>query len=286
MTTTVPASMTTPASTAASTGPAAAGTFPAGERGTLWYPASGCDDKCRDGDFRRSGPVTTVVRLTGLVAVLLGGLLLTPLLRGVALRAMARGILAVLGVRTVWRGPEPRPGSLLVANHVSWLDVVAMAAILPVRMVAKHEVRAWAGIGRAAVHAGTIFIDRTRPRALPETVAEVAGALRAGSTIAIFPEGTTYCGPEQGRFRSALFQAAIDAGAPVVPVSIGYDSTEASFVGADTLGASVLRVARVRRLTLTMVAAPALRPDPGADRRVLARAAQASRAGGGYHLAA
>ena len=258
----------------------------AGERGTLWYPASGCDDRCRDGRFRRSNPVATVMRLVGLVAVLAGGLLLTPLLRSTALRAMARGILAVLGIRTVWRGPEPRPGSLLVANHVSWLDVVALAALLPVRMVAKHDVRSWPGIGGAAGHARTIFIDRTRPRALPETVAEVAGALRAGSTVAIFPEGTTYCGPQQGRFRAALFQAAIDAGAPVVPVSIGYDSTEASFVGADTLGGSVLRVARLRRLTLTMVAAPALRPDPGADRRVLARAAQASRAGGGYHLAA
>jgi 1-acyl-sn-glycerol-3-phosphate acyltransferase len=271
---------------AATTGTSPAGTVPAGAGGTLWYPASGCDDRCRDGDFRRRGPVTTVLRLAGLVAVLLGGLLLVPVLRGAALRAMARGILAVLGVRTVWRGPAPRPGSLLVANHVSWLDVVALAAIHPVRMVAKHEVSTWPGIAGAAVHAGTIFIDRTRPRALPATVAEVTGALRAGSTVAVFPEGTTYCGPEQGRFRSALFQAAIDAGAPVVPVSVGYDSTEAAFVGADTLGGSVLRVARLRRLTLTMVAAPALRPDPGADRRVLARAAQASRAGGGYHLAA
>ncbi|MEV4277101.1 lysophospholipid acyltransferase family protein [Actinoplanes xinjiangensis] len=254
--------------------------------GTFWQPASGCDDRCRDGRaVRRAGPVAVVMRLVALVAVLLGGLAMA-VLDSAALRAMARGILAVLGVRLVWRGPAPRPGSLLVANHVSWLDVLALATVLPARMVAKHDVRAWPGIGGAAVRAGTIFIDRTRPSALPGTVAEVAGALRAGHSVVLFPEGTTYCGPERGPFRSALFQSAIDAGAPVVPVSIGYDSTEAAFVGDDTLGESIMRIARLPRLTLTMAAAPALRPDPGADRRALARAAQSSLAGRGYHLAA
>jgi 1-acyl-sn-glycerol-3-phosphate acyltransferase len=254
--------------------------------GTMWQPASACGDRCRDGGGHRSGPLTAFMRVWGLVAVLAIGLPVAALARGTAMRTLARAILAVLGVRTVWRGPAPRPGSLLVANHVSWLDVIALAAAQPVRMVAKHDVRAWPGIGGTAERAGTIFIDRTRPRALPGTVAEVAGALRAGHSVTLFPEGTTYCGAEHGRFRAALFQAAIDAGAPVVPVSVAYDSTEAAFVGADTLGGSVLRIARTRRITLTLVAAPALRPDPGADRRALARAAQSSLAGGGYHLAA
>jgi 1-acyl-sn-glycerol-3-phosphate acyltransferase len=227
-----------------------------------------------------------VVRVMALGGVLLVGLLPVALLRGAALRVMARLILTVLGVRLVWRGPAPRPGSMVVANHVSWLDAVALAAALPVRMVAKHDVRAWPGIGGTASRAGAIFIDRTRPSALPGTVREVAAALRAGCSVAVFPEGTTYCGPDQGRFRPALFQAAIDAGAPVVPVSVAYDSTEASFVAGDTLGASVVRVARVRRVILTLAAAPALRPAPGADRRALARAAQASLPGGGYRLGA
>ncbi|MFC4067648.1 lysophospholipid acyltransferase family protein [Actinoplanes subglobosus] len=260
-------------------------TTPVATAGTLWQPASGCGDRCRDGATGRRGPVSVVVRVVALAAVLLGGVLAV-MLTSAALRTLSRGILAVLGVRLVWRGAEPRPGSLLVANHVSWLDVVALTAIRPVRMVAKHDVQAWPGIGGTAMRAGTIFIDRTRPRALPETVAEVAGALRAGRSVVVFPEGTTYCGPESGRFRSALFQAAIDAGAPVVPVSIGYDSTEAAFVGEDTLGESIVRIARTRGLTVTLAAAPALRPDPGADRRALARAAQSSLAGRGYHLAA
>ncbi|BEL11533.1 hypothetical protein Q0Z83_097240 [Actinoplanes sichuanensis] len=253
--------------------------------GTLWQPASGCGDRCRDEATGRRGPVGVVVRVVALAAVLLGGVLVV-MVSSAALRTLSRGILAVLGVRLVWRGAEPRPGSLLVANHVSWLDVVALTAVRPMRMVAKHDVQAWPAIGGTAERAGTIFIDRTRPRALPQTVAEVAGALRAGRSVVVFPEGTTYCGTESGRFRSALFQAAIDAGAPVVPISVGYDSTEAAFVGEDTLGESILRIARTRGLTVTLAAAPALRPDPGADRRALARAAQSSLAGRGYHLAA
>ncbi|SDT77033.1 lysophospholipid acyltransferase family protein [Actinoplanes derwentensis] len=255
-------------------------------RGTLWHPASECDDRCRPESHREVSPVRALLRVVGLVGVLLVGLPLAVLLRGAAPRTLARGILAALGIRLRWRGAVPRPGSLLVANHISWLDAVALAAALPVRVVAKHDVRDWPGIGSAAARIGSIFIDRSRPRSLPETVVEVAGSLRAGRSVAVFPEGTTYCGPESGRFRPALFQSAIDASAPVVPISIGYDSAEASFLAEETLWESVRRVARVRDLTLTLAAAPALRPDPGADRRVLARAAQSSLVGGGYHLAA
>lgn len=258
----------------------------AGVAGTLWQPASACGDRCRPVGDRRVSPVRAAARVLGLVGVLLVGLPLAALLRGGAPRILARGILAALGVRLVRRGPGARAGSLLVANHVSWLDAVALAAVQPVRLVAKHDVRSWPGIGGASARIGSIFIDRTRPRTLPGTVAEIAASLRAGRSVALFPEGTTYCGRENGRFRPALFQAAIDAGAPVVPVSVDYDSAEASFLGEETLWESVRRVARVRDLTLTLVMAPALRPDPGADRRVLARAAQSSLAGGGYHLAA
>ncbi|MEU4428385.1 lysophospholipid acyltransferase family protein [Actinoplanes sp. NPDC024001] len=252
----------------------------------IWQPSSACGDRCRPGGWAAAAPGTTVVRVGALLGVLLGGLLPAALLGGGALRRLSRAILAVLGVRLVWRGPLPRPGSLLVANHVSWLDIVALTAVLPVRLVAKHDVRAWPGIGATAGRSGAIFIDRSRPRALPATVCEAAAALRAGRSVAVFPEGTTFCGAEHGRFRPAFFQAAIDAGAPVVPISIGYDSAEAAFVGDDTLWGSVLRVARVRRMAVTLVAAPALRPEAGADRRVLARAAQASLGGGGYRLAA
>jgi len=251
----------------------------------LWQPVSGCGPHCREAAGRSAFPGVATVRMILLAVVLVGGLLLAPLLRGLAIRGIARAMLAVLGVRLVRRGPVLKPGSLLVANHVSWLDILVLAAVSPVRLVAKGEVGAWPGIGSLAGLSGAIFIDRSRPKSLPSTVAEVAAALRSGRTVAAFPEGTTFCGVNRGRFRPALFQAAVDAGAPVVPVSINYDSTAAAFIGDDTLFDSVRRVAALRSLTVTLVTAPALRPDTGADRRSLARAAQASMGVGGYRLA-
>jgi 1-acyl-sn-glycerol-3-phosphate acyltransferase len=223
-----------------------------------------------------AGAARTVLRLAGAVGVLLAGLLAVPLLRGAAARTVARALLAVLGVRVNRRGPAPRPGSLLVANHVSWLDILALVALGEPRLVAKREVHGWPGIGRLAAATGTIFVDRGRPRSLPGTVAEVGAALRAGRSVAVFPEGTTFCGVNRGRFRPAMFQAAVDAHAPVVPVCITYGSTAAAFIGDDSLWSSVRRVAGLRGLTVTLVGSAALHPADGADRRVLARAAQAS----------
>ncbi|MEV4707351.1 lysophospholipid acyltransferase family protein [Actinoplanes sp. NPDC049316] len=242
----------------------------------IWQPVSACGPQCRPGGDDAVRGLTTVLRLVTAAAVLIGGLMLVPLLRGVAVRTLARTLLAVLGVRLVWRGPAPRPGSLLVANHVSWLDVLALLAVTPVRLVAKREVGAWPAVGALAKRSGAIFVDRARPKTLPTTVAEVTAALRAGRSVAVFPEGTTFCGAERGRFRPALFQAAVNAGATVVPISIRYASPAASFIGDDTLWSSVRRVAGLRGLTVTLVGSPGLRPEPGADRRSLARAAQAS----------
>jgi 1-acyl-sn-glycerol-3-phosphate acyltransferase len=227
-----------------------------------------------------------MVRMVTLAGVLVGGFVMVPLLRGTALRTLARTMLAVLGIKLVRQGPAPRPGSLLAANHVSWLDILVLLAVAPVRLVAKGEVGAWPGIGVLAGLSGAIFIDRSRPKALPTTVAEVTAALRSGRTVAAFPEGTTFCGANQGRFRPALFQAAIDANAPVVPASIRYDTTAAAFIGDDTLLDSIRRVAALRSLTVTLVTAPALRPTVEADRRTLARAVQSSLGPGGYRLAA
>ena len=245
---------------------------------TFWQPMSGCGAHCRTAGGELVAGVRAALRVTAVIAVLLMGLVAVPVWRRAGVRFVARMLLAALGVRLRLRGPVPREGSLLVANHISWLDILVLLAIRPVRLVAKCEVRRWPGIGGLAGLAGAIFVDRARPKALPGTVAEVTAALRAGRSVAVFPEGTTHCGAARcaPSFRPAMFQAALDAGAPVVPVTIGYDSPAAAFIGDDTLWTAVCRVAAVRRLGVSLVAAPALHPVPGADRRILAQAAQAS----------
>ncbi|MGW0532279.1 lysophospholipid acyltransferase family protein [Streptomyces sp. NPDC003032] len=201
-----------------------------------------------------------------------------------ALRTEARAVLGALGVR-LEAGCEGRlsvpdgagTGTLVVANHISWLDVVALLAVEPVRVLAKREVAGWPVIGTLARRAGTRFIDRGgSPRQLPRAVAELASDLRGGTSVLVFPQATTWCSPAAGHFRRAAFQAAADAGAAVRPATITYrqggvPSTTAAFLGDEDFTASLRRVAAARNLTARITAHAPLR---GTDRRVLAAAAQ------------
>jgi len=232
-----------------------------------------------------------VLRLVALIVVLLGGVwvaLATPVLSRAARARMKRGwfraVLRASGVRMRVVGgglPATGPtGTLVTANHVSWLDVPAVLAVEPVRVVAKTDVRAWPVIGLLAARGGTLFIDRNRLRRLPVTVAEIAGVLRDGQNVLVFPEGSTWCGRTQGRFYSAAFQSAIDAGAPVRPVALRYRladgslTTAAAFVGDDTLIASVLRVVATRGLVVELIVGAHLPTDTASRpaRRAMATA--------------
>ncbi|MFD8208001.1 lysophospholipid acyltransferase family protein [Streptomyces sp. NPDC059695] len=232
----------------------------------------------------RAGTVLAVARLAAGTGAVLLGLLLAPatgLLPAAARLALARSwvrtVLRAFGVRVRYEGTAGAiPGPLLVvANHVSWLDIPLVAAVLPGRMVAKTEVRRWPVLGTIAALGGTLFIDRDRLRALPGTVRAMSGVLGAGGRVVVFPEGSTWCGRAGGRFRPAAFQAALDSGCPVLPVRIDYRPTgAAAYVGDDPLGASLWRVVSTRRLTADL---RVMDPIPGSrhpDRRALAAAAQ------------
>ncbi|MFC7840772.1 lysophospholipid acyltransferase family protein [Streptomyces sp. NPDC001046] len=253
---------------------------------SAWLPTAPCTPRaCVESTTAALRAVPrAVLRLTGVVLLLLAGLALSPLWARVpadVVRRWCRWIARAAGVRVrITGGPVPAGGLLLVANHISWLDVPLLAAVRPARMLAKTEVRHWPVAGGLAARGGTLFIDRDRLRALPDTVARVAGALRGGAAVAAFPEGSTWCGRAQGPFRRAVFQAALDAGVPVLPVRIAYRvdrgaaSTAPAFVGDDTLLASVWRVATSRGLVAEVEVRPAIPAGRASDRRTLARAAQ------------
>jgi 1-acyl-sn-glycerol-3-phosphate acyltransferase len=233
------------------------------------------------------GPLRQALRLIGLVIALMGGVVVAasmPMLtragRGRVVRGWFRALLWTAGVKLRVVG-DPRlairPGTLITANHVSWLDIPAVLAIEPARVVAKTDVREWPVIGLMAARAGTIFIDRRRIKRLPVTVSEIAANLHNGQSVLVFPEGSTWCGRTQGRFYPAAFQSAIDADAPVRPVALRYRladgtaTTAAAFVGDDTLLASVLRVTAVRGLVAEIEAGPVAHAR-GAARRSMAAA--------------
>ncbi|MEJ2860867.1 lysophospholipid acyltransferase family protein [Actinomycetospora flava] len=269
---------------------------------SAWSPTSPCDPGCLPGPVatharaRALRALRLTVRGTALVVVLLAGLLaalVVPLLAPSALAGVQRlwavAVLSACGVRVRHTGPVAPPGALVVANHVSWLDVFALHAVAPVRMLAKTEVRRWPLLGLMAARAGTVFLDRDRLRDLPGAVAGLADALRDGVPIGVFAEGTTRCGRDLGRFRPAAFQAAHDAGAPVVPVALRYRRREdarpapvdptAAFVGDDTLAASLLRVLTSRGVDVDVTACPVIDPRtvPAGPARAGARRALAQR---------
>ncbi|ARP68852.1 1-acyl-sn-glycerol-3-phosphate acyltransferase [Streptomyces pluripotens] len=252
---------------------------------SVWLPTAPCTPGACVEQARTTAAVPrAVVRLAAVTALVLAGIVLSPLggrIPAEWVRRWCRMIVRSVGVRVRITGTvAPDGGMLLVANHVSWLDIPLLAAVRPARMLAKTEIGQWPVAGALAARGGTLFIERDRLRALPGTVARIAGALREGAAVAAFPEGSTWCGRAHGRFRRAVFQAALDAGVPVQPVRLRYrqqgggPGTVAAFVGEDTLLASLWRVARTRLLVAEVEVRSVIPPGTHADRRSLARAAQ------------
>ncbi|MER5360975.1 lysophospholipid acyltransferase family protein [Streptomyces sp. NPDC002785] len=202
-----------------------------------WLPTAPCTPlTCAGHDGLARGRAAAVALLLTGCTLILAGVLAAPfvLLLGAArrerlVRRWAYGVVRAFGVRVRVIGTPGAgapgagaPATLVVANHISWLDIPLVAAVFPGRMLAKSEIRKWPLLGRLAVVGGTLFVERDRLRSLPTTVGDVAAALRGGSRVVAFPEGTTWCGRGGGRFGPAVFQAAIDANATVRPVRITY----------------------------------------------------------------
>lgn len=171
----------------------------------------------------------------------------------------------------------PRPGAtLLLANHVSWLDIAAIHAVAPqARFVSKADVLAWPLLGWLIKGAGTLFIQRERKRDALRVLHQVAQALQAGDTVAVFPEGTTGDGASLLPFHANLLQAAISTGTPVQCVALRYSdpnhrfSPAAQFLGETTLLQSVWRMLSAQGLRVHV---ELLQPQGArhADRRALA----------------
>ena len=178
------------------------------------------------------------------------------------------------------RGGAARRPCLYVANHVSWVDVLAVWASFDTRFVAKTEVAQWPVFGFLARRLDVIFIDRSRRSDTRDAVKIIADALRNGRSVCVFPEGTSTEGNELRPFHSSLFQAAIDAGVHVQPIAIRYlrpDHTrapEAAFVGDATLLRSMWQLAGAAALKVDIAVLEPIATERN-SRRDLAQAAEA-----------
>jgi 1-acyl-sn-glycerol-3-phosphate acyltransferase len=272
-------------------------------RAHAWLPRASCDAHClHAGAAQASRRVVVALRVARRVTLLLSFAPMLPLLAVVlpgwskSRTIYCRLLLWCLGVRITLSGGPIRnlPGVLVVSEHMSWLDILTIGAVLPstrwraspVSFVARADVAVNFAVRMMDRIVRVIPIERASLRQLPAVVATVAARLDAGHTVVAFPEGTTWCGwagrshQGSGPFYPAMFQAAVDTGRPVQPLRLRYRhrdgriSTVPAFIGDDTLLRSIGRL-MVARHTVARIYVESLQL-PGEDRRELARRCQAA----------
>jgi lyso-ornithine lipid O-acyltransferase len=200
-----------------------------------------------------------VARLIRLGHAILSARLKGARLDGIGERAawqqrQALRFLAALDVEVRVTGKLPRQG-MVVCNHLSYLDIPAIAAQGSVVFVSKADVRKWPAIGGLLECAGTILAERRRPMSAGTTAGEICRVLDEGLPVLLFPEGTSSDGAEVLPFMPSLLQAALDSGAPVTPAAIIYQveggdaAHDVCYWGDHTFLPHLVRLAGVRRIT-------------------------------------
>ena len=139
-----------------------------------------------------------------------------------ALRWWTRSFLRIFGMRVIREGVPLAGGTMFVANHVSWVDIVALHSQHMMGFIAKHEIRGWPLIGWLSTHTETIYLRRGNADSLGGVMDEMGMRLRDGRAVAAFPEGGTRDGTALGPFHARIFSAAVAADAPVQPVALCY----------------------------------------------------------------
>jgi 1-acyl-sn-glycerol-3-phosphate acyltransferase len=191
-------------------------------------------------------------------------------------------LLNVCRVRVATSQDQHAAGAgMFVSNHVSWLDIFVLNSLHPCRFVAKSEIRDWPFLGWLAEQGGTIFIARGRQRDVRKIYAGLVMSVRRGERVAFFPEGTTAPQGTVLPFHANLFEAAIEANAPVHPCAIRYLDQHgnlnraADFIDEMSFAQSLLLVLRAGNMLAEITYLPRILPE-ASRRRELAAAAQAS----------
>jgi lyso-ornithine lipid O-acyltransferase len=168
--------------------------------------------------------------------------------------AVAMEIANIHGLELGVRGRFPAEPAVIVTNHVSYLDAIAVAAVLPVAPIAKREVSSWPLIGTAAAQLGVIFVERADMWSRVRALRAARAALAAGVSVLNFPEGTTTDGSQVLPFARGIFGLAKRAEVPIVPVAL-HCAPELAWFGGASFVPHYVRT--------TTIAAPQLRLEIG-----------------------
>ena len=188
-------------------------------------------------------------------------------------------MLQIVGIELLVNGTPPAQGPvLLVANHISWLDILVMHASRHCRFVSKSDIKKWPFVATLADGGGTMYLERESRRDAHRVVTQMAERLRAGDILAVFPEGTTGDGITLKPFHANLIQAAIEAQVPAQPVALkfidaasGELSFAPSYVDEETLAGSIWRTLTAPPL-VAVVTFGSAHSHVGQTRRVWAQA--------------
>ncbi len=199
------------------------------------------------------------------------------------IKKWSHALLAILRIKVelqVQAGAEPVQRALIVANHVSWLDIFVINSHHPCRFVAKADIRNWPALGWLCAQGGTIFIARGKQREVRRVYEGLVTSIEAGERIAFFPEGTTAAQGAVLPFHPNLFEAAIEARVPVQPFALRYIDERgelhraADFIGDMTFVDSMLLIMKTRKMTAQLIMLPSIE-TAGAHRRELAQQTRA-----------
>jgi 1-acyl-sn-glycerol-3-phosphate acyltransferase len=170
-------------------------------------------------------------------------------------------------------------GRLVLSNHISWIDVFAINAAMPCRFVAKAEIGRWPLLGALATRSDTLYIERGRRHAVAAMNHKVRDHLKAGESVAIFPEGTTTDGTTLLPFHSNLLAPAVELGTPVWPVVVRYTNggaptVAAAFIGEMGIVTSLARILVAHDLAIRVTFLPPIPVDEHGNRHAVAGAAR------------
>lgn len=189
------------------------------------------------------------------------------------------GLMEILNIKISISGEAPDlsvQNMMLVANHVSWLDIYLLNTVRPVRFVSKIEVRSWPVVGWLAHKTGTLFIDRTKRHDTSRVNHEMSAILNNGGCIGVFPEGTTSNGSLLKPFHASLLQPAVHSQSRVWPAAIRYSHADGSlnmapaFVDELTFAASLAMILNQTVIYAQLEFLPPIEAQ-GKARRELAR---------------